>query len=199
VPERPHAIAPSAPGRYGAPGSGVVFAPAAIGAAWNIQGDATRGSFAGEAERICGVALPVEPNTIGRGAKAIALWLGPRSWLLLAGDASALGDPARAREALDAAAGALFDLSDARVAWRISGASAASVLAKACPLDFHPRAFAVGACAQSVFGHVNALYLRDADGFTLLVARSFARDVWHALCESAEEYGYEVQAQAPYR
>jgi len=36
-------------------------------------------------------------------------------------------------------------------------AQAASVLAKACPLDFHPHGFVEAACAQSVLGRVNAL------------------------------------------
>jgi hypothetical protein len=32
-----------------------------------------------------------------------------------------------------------------------------------------------------------------------MVARSFARDAWHALTESAAQHGYEVQSPAPYR
>ena len=68
------------------------------------------------------------------------------------------------------------------------------MLAKGCPLDFHPRAFAEGACAQSVFGHVNALFYRRAasSAFTMMVARSLARDAWRALCVSAAQYGYDV-------
>jgi sarcosine oxidase subunit gamma len=68
------------------------------------------------------------------------------------------------------------------------------VLAKGCPLDFHPRVFAEGACAQSVFGGVNALIYRRAASpvFTLMVARSLARDAWRTLCLSAAPYGYDV-------
>ena len=68
------------------------------------------------------------------------------------------------------------------------------VLAKGCPLDFHPRAFTAGACAQSLFGHVNVLICKrdDIPTFTLMVARSLGRDVWHALCEAAAQYGYDL-------
>ena len=56
-------------------------------------------------------------------------------------------------------------------------------------------------CAQSLFGHVNALFDKhdDAPTFTVMVARSFARDTWHALCESAAQYGYDVLPPAPFR
>jgi hypothetical protein len=92
----------------------------------------------------------------------------------------------RARDALNAVGGALFDVGASRIAWTIAGTQAATILAKACPLDFHPRAFAEGACAQSVFGRVNALFYRRAAApvFTLLVARSLARDAWRTLCLS---------------
>ena len=88
----------------------------------------------------------------------------------------------------------MFDVGASRVAWTVAGTQAATILAKACPLDFHPRAFAEGACAQSVFGRVNALFYRRAAApvFTLLVARSFARDAWRTLCLSAAAYGYDV-------
>jgi sarcosine oxidase subunit gamma len=86
------------------------------------------------------------------------------------------------------------------VAWSIGGPGAATVLATGCPLDFHARAFAPGTCAQSLFAHVNALILRRANGdFTLLVARSFARDIGATLCAAAAQHGYEILAPAPLR
>ena len=76
----------------------------------------------------------------------------------------------------------------------MTGPRATTVLAKGCPLDFHPRAFPANTCAQSLFGHVNALFIKrdDAPTFTVLVARSFARDVFHALIESAGQHGVDV-------
>ncbi len=73
------------------------------------------------------------------------------------------------------------------------------MLAKQCPLDFHARAFADGTCAQSVLGHVNALfYRRDLSSFTVMVARSYARGVWRTLCQSAAQYGYDVVPPHPF-
>ena len=194
-------IGSARPGHYGAAGAGVVLAEATIASAWNVQGDPARSAFVGAARRLFDVALPLAPNTTARIDTVTALWLGPASWLLVAHATSPLIDYAAKREALNAAGGALFDVSASRVAWTISGLHAADLLAKGCSLDLHPRAFATGTCAQSVFGHVNTLIdKRDDDPtFSVMVARSFARDAWHALCEAAAQYGYEVLPPAPYR
>jgi sarcosine oxidase subunit gamma len=195
------AIGSTAPGHYGAAATGVALAETAIAAAWNVQGDPARPPFVDEVQRAFGVALPLAPNTTAATDALTALWLGPMSWLLVAGSASPLADFAATRDALNAQGGALFDLTASRVAWTVAGAHAATVLATSCPLDFHPRAFVAGTCAQSVLGHVNALIVKrdETPAFTVLVARSFARDVWHALCRSAAQHGYDVLVQMPYR
>jgi len=189
------------PGRYGAPAAGALtLREATLARAWNVQGDASRPALSDAAQRLFGVALPTAPNTTARGAAWTALWLGPTSWLVIAARAPQPQlEFAAARDALNAVDGAVFDVSAARAAWTIAGPQSATVLAKGCPLDFHPRAFPQGACAQSLFGHVNALFFRHADdAFTLLAARSFARDVWHALATSSAQYGYDVLPPSPF-
>lgn len=172
----------------------VVLAPVTIAAAWNVQGMRA----AGVAQRLFGVAMPQQPNTMVTHADVTAIWLGPASWLIV-GATTAPGDPAQALAALNDAGGALFDVSASRVAFALSGTRAGAVLAAGSPLDFHPRAFAPGACAQSVFARVNALFCRPrADVFVVLVARSFGRDVWHGLCAAALEYGYDTGAAVPW-
>jgi sarcosine oxidase subunit gamma len=200
VAERDHASPPTQPGHYGAAMTGVTFAEATIACAWNVQGDVERAAFADEAHRLFGVRLPTPPNTIARSDAATALWLGPQSWLLLARHGSTFADYHAARDSLNAAGGALFAVTASRIAWTIAGSHAATVLAKSCPLDFHPRTFQAGTCTQSLLGHVNALFVKDADDtYTVMVARSFARDIWRVLCGSAAQYGYEVKQTAPYR
>jgi sarcosine oxidase subunit gamma len=189
----------SAPGHYGAAGRGVTFAEATIASAWTVQGRAERRPFLDEAQTRFGVSLPVDPNTIARSDTVTVLWLGPASWLLVSSNRAPLGDFEASRAALNAAGGALFDVSDSRVAWTVAGAHAALVVAKGCSLDFHPQVFQPGTCAQSLLGHIGALFVKDADAFTVMVARSFARDVWHALTGGAAQYGYEVLPPAPYR
>lgn len=160
-----------------------------IASAWNIQ--CMRIAGLRVAERLFGIAVPDEPNTTAHHDTLTALWLGPASWLLIS--VVPLCDFAAKRRALNAAGGALFDVSAARAGWKIAGENAALLLGKACPLDFHPRIFPTGACAQSVFGHVNALYYRNGiTTITMLVARSFARGVWRQLCAGAGQYGYDV-------
>jgi len=196
------AIGARTPGRYGASPPQLVLAETIIEVAWNIQGDVAREAFADAVTNAFRVDLPATPNTSTRMNRIRALWLGPRSWLLVSG----MGPPPlpfadfiAQRDTVNAAGGALFDVSASRIAFTLRGARAGPVLAKRCPLDFHARAFAPGRVAQSVFGHVNALFVRADDGaaFTVMVARSYARDVWHALCESAAVDGYEVAPPAP--
>ena len=155
-----------------------------IAAAWNVQGDASRSDFTDQVVRQLSIALPIVPNTTARSDALTAFWLGPRSWLLVAESAgSPLADFVEKRNALNAAGGALFDLSASRVAYRLAGLRATDVLATGCPLDLHPRMFRAGDCAQSVFGRVNVLLYKtdEAPSFVIMVARSFARDVWQAL------------------
>jgi len=162
--------------------------------AWNIRGDAAQSSFAGEAERLLGAPLPLEPNRGVRHAGKTLLWLGPRSWLFAGGTILPDHDFDATRIALNAAGGALFDVSASYVAWMIAGEGAVRVLNRGCPLDLHPSAFRVGQCAQSALGHINALlYKSDArPAFIVMVARSLAVDAWRDLCASATTDGYRI-------
>ncbi len=189
-----NAIDTTRPGHYGAAGTGVTIAETMIVAAWNVQGDPARASFV-EVRRVFDIALPTSPNNIATTGALTAVWLGPRSWLLVAGGVSPLVAYAEKRDALNNVGSALFDVTASRVAWTVSGPRATDVLAKGCPLDFHPLAFSAGTCAQSLLGHVNALLIKhnEAPTFTVMVARSFARGVLHALVESAAQYGCDVQ------
>lgn len=143
-----------------------------IAVAWNVQGNAQN------AESLFGFKLPERPNTLVQLRTALALWLGPKSWLVLMDSAPCAF--AEARDALNASGGALFDVSASRVAFTVRDAQ---VLAKRSPLDFHPDVFLAGTCAQSLFAGVNALFYRsgEAPEFTLLVARSAAREVAQVL------------------
>ncbi|MEO8564821.1 MAG: sarcosine oxidase subunit gamma family protein [Betaproteobacteria bacterium] len=193
-------IGSTAPGHYGAAGSAVFLSEATIAVAWNVQGDAASPPLRAAVQRIAGVALPDAANTAGKGAGVVALWLGPQSWLLIAAGAAALGDFTGARDALNAAGGALFDVSASRVAYVVDGARAADVLAAGCPLDFDRRVFSAGQCRQSLYGRVPALFYHHGKppAWTVLVARSFARDSWHSLCTAAAPYGYTVRAPAKF-
>ena len=180
---------PESPAAAPAPeaAAGATFAEIRIARAWNLRGDPGRATFVAEAQALFGLPLPLQPNTSASSAAGVMLWLGPRSWLWVAGAGAPAPDFDAARRALNAAGGALFDLSASYVAWTISGPEAAHVLNRGCPLDFHPRAFAPGRCAQSVFGHINALFYRpdERPAFVVMVARSLAADARHDLWAAA--------------
>ncbi len=186
---------------YGAAGSSVFLSEATIATRVERAGRApTRRRCAPKCSASQGSRCRAPPIRPARPQACVALWLGPQSWLLVAADADPLGNFAAARDALNAAGGALFDVSASRVAYVIDGPRAVDVLATGCPLDFDPRLFGAGQCRQSLYGRVPALFYRQATtpACTLLVARSFARDTWHSLCMTAAPYGYTVRAAASF-
>ena len=162
--------------------------------AWNVRGDPARPAFVAEAKRLFGVALPLEPNTTARRGDMTIFWLGPRSWLAATTNHVDIDFDA-ARAALNAAGGALFDVSAGYVGWTLSGTAAAQILNRSCPLDLDSRVFTAGRCAQSALGHINALISRstDASEFIVVVARSYAADARHELLESARRDGYRIE------
>jgi len=192
------------PGQYGLAGPAQLsLQRVASGRVWNLQGAADNPAFVAQVMKLWGVgALPTSQRVITSAAHRL-LWIGPRSWLMLGLNPHMHADTAvepsfsDCRDLLNAAGGALFDVSASRVGWTVRGPRAIDLLASGCPLDLHHSAFAPDSCAQSHFGHVAALYHRQADGdFTVYVARSFAEDVWAAICSSAAQYGYEVLPDA---
>jgi sarcosine oxidase subunit gamma len=192
-------IGSTVPGRYGAGGARLVLGELTLAGAWNVQGKPAGSTLVDEVQAMIGVRLPLAPNTMNRTDAIAALWLGPESWLLVARGASPRPDIAAARVSINAAGGAMFDVSAGRVAYAVTGANAEALLAARCPLDFHADAFPVGSCAQSLFGHVGALYYRrGAEDFVVMVARSYARDAWHSLCVSAAAGGYDVAPTATF-
>ena len=180
---------PAPPGAMPAPSdvAGVTFAEIPIARAWNLRGDPRRATFAAEAQSRFGVPVPRQPCTTASTAAGAMLWLGPRSWLWVAATDAPAPDFDGARRALNAVGGALFDLSASYVAWAIRGEAADRVLNRGCPLDFHSRVFPPGHCAQSVFGHINALLYRpdERPAYIVMVARSLAADARHDLWSAA--------------
>ena len=141
----------------------------------NLRGDPEDARFAAAVRGATGLELPRTPNTLSRTETSQLAWLGPDEWLLSlpAGTQPAL--LARLREATTGLHAAVTDLGDSYAIVVLDCADAAEILSCDCPLDFHPRAFAVGTCAQSLVGKANALIVREAEQrFAVTVRRSFA-------------------------
>jgi sarcosine oxidase subunit gamma len=164
-----------------------------------LRGNAQDRAFMAAVGRVLDLLLPGEPCTSATRGRLAALWLGPNQWLIACPADEVAGLISALREALAGGHSAIVDVSDARVALRLAGPSARDVLAKGCPLDLHPRAFAVGSCAQTVLAKAAVLiHLVDDDrargpDFDVYVARSFASYAWMWLEDAGREYGVQVE------
>ena len=143
-----------------------------------------------------GLGLPTVACTSGPWDEAVAFWVGPGEWWLVGADGALTEAAVRAR--LPVPPRAIVNLSHGRTVVRIGGARAGDVIAKGCPLDLDPAAFAAGGCPQSVLAGVNLLLHRLAqdDGFDLYIPRSYARHVWEWLLLAGAEYGVGITAAA---
>jgi sarcosine oxidase, subunit gamma len=164
-----------------------------------LRGDPGDRIFMAAVGRAIDLLLPGEPNTTAARGDLVALWLGPDAWLLTCPPDEAAAHIGSLREALSDVHAAITDVSDGRVALRLRGPNARDVLAKGCPLDLHPRAFAAGRCAQSLLAKGSMLVHLVADDtrgptFDLYVARSFAHYVYAWLEDAGREYGVQVGA-----
>ena len=163
-----------------------------------LRGDPGDRAFMAAVGRAIDLLLPTEPNTTAARGDLTALWLGPDAWLLTCPPEALAALAGSLRDALADVHAAVIDVSDGRVALRLSGANARDVLAKGCPLDLHPRAFATGSCAQSLVVKASVLlHLLDDDArggpaFDLYVARSFAHYLFAWLEDAGSEYGVQV-------
>ena len=102
------------------------------------------------------------------------LWLGPDEWLVVAEPGGAAAIAEELERSLADLHRSVVDVSSNRVVLELSGSSRHDLLSSACPIDLHPRSWADGRCAQSVFGAAQVL-LQERRGTTRLFVRpSFA-------------------------
>jgi sarcosine oxidase, subunit gamma len=166
----------------------------------DLRGDPGDRAFMAAVGRTLDLLLPTEPNSTAARGDLVALWVGPDAWLLTCPPGALATIAGSLRKALADVHAAITEVSDGRVALRLAGPNARDVLAKGCPLDLHPRAFAAGSCAQSLLAKTSVLlHLPDEDAqrgptFDLYVARSFAHYLFAWLEDAGREYGVQVGA-----
>jgi sarcosine oxidase subunit gamma len=177
--------------------AGVRLSERAFRAMITVRGDGGDADFLSAVRAAAGVKLPLAPNTTERGTSVTALWLGPDEWLLTApAGEERLLVPAL-RSSLGERHTAVVDLSESRAVIAVSGRNARDLLSKGCTLDLHPRAFPVGACAQTGLARAGVLiYLvDDTPTFEITILRSFADYLWTWLADAAREYGVALQTE----
>ena len=174
-------------------GAGVVLGERKARGLLVLRGDSADVKFRRSVRAVLGLD-PVKPLTAARQHDVTLLWLGPDEWLVVTPDRRVERIERELRGALDAQHAALTDVSHSRTTLTLSGPDAYAVLAKGCPLDFHPRVFAPGRCAQSRLAKCQVLiHQPGADpAFEIYVPRSFAHYAWKWLEDSGREFGVRV-------
>lgn len=165
----------------------------------NLRGDPGDARFIGAVSKVIGVPLPLTPNTAVDAQAATIYWLGPDEWLIVCAGARTADLERELREALTGVRSSVTDVSGGQTIVVLRGPSVRETLAKGCPLDLHPRAFAGGQCAQSHLAKA-AILLRpiggnaeEGEAMELIFRRSFADYVWTWLEGAAAEYGFAVK------
>ena len=177
-----------------APDGGVVIGECRIRGLLVLRGDAARSGFRSAVSAALGLEPVVEPLTATRKRDVSILWLGPDEWLVVTPDRRIERIEHALRDALDGQYAAVTDVSHSRTILALSGPAARAVLAKGCPLDFHPRVFGPGRCAQSRLAKCQVLIHQTSaePAFELYVHRSFAPYAWTWLEDAGREFGVRI-------
>lgn len=144
-----------------------------------------RAALDGRARASFGVDLPSKPQAI-EAADAVIVWAGPEQWLIIE-PRSAGADASAKLASLLSGLAAVVDVSDSRGLVRISGAAAASVLAKGVPIDLHERIFKPGDAAITHFDHLGIVIWRlpQGEGFEIACARTYSEFFLDGLLRAA--------------
>lgn len=175
-------------------GRGVVVADRdGLGIASVAAGRGKAEALARHARERFGLELPKKPQRMASGDLAF-VGVGPGAWLathergsvMLGRELASLGDLA-----------ATADQSDGYAVLRLTGPRVRDALAKLVFIDLHPDAFAVGSVASTQAAHLGVILWRlddagDGAVFEIAMYRSFAGSFWHALSESAAEFGLQA-------
>ena len=155
----------------------------------NLRGQPEQAAFVDAVRAVVGIEPPRVPNRVVESDGVRIIWLAPSEWLLVTVP-GAQGDLESAlRSALGDLFAAVTDVSSGFTTIEISGHAARDLLARGCTLDLHPRVFAPGHSAQTLFAKasVTIVQLSAAPVFHLIVRRSLAQYLWHWLDDAARD------------
>ena len=172
-------------------GAGIVATEHAFLGHLNLRGDPGDPRFVPAISSALGVAPPVTANTVVETGSATIYWLGPDEWLIVTSGDRVTDLKHKLRDALATIRQSVTDVSGGQTVVVLRGAPVRELLAKGCPLDLHPRAFAIGQCAQSHLAKAPILLrpILDGSAFELVFRRSFADYIWTWLEDAAAEWG----------
>jgi len=139
-------------------------------------------------EAVLGAALPAGCGAVTAAGGSQVLWLSPDEYLVVSQEQPA--ELARAlAEALAGERGSVVDLSANRTTFELAGPRARAVLEKGCPLDLHPREFAVGTAYVTAIGSVPVIVWKvEPEVFRILPRSSFADFLGRWLVDAMAEF-----------
>ena len=173
---------------------GVVLREIPFLAQVGLRGDPGNPEFLAAARGALGLDLPEAPGTVSATGSLSCLRLGPDEWLVVGEPGAEVGLVARLEARTRGLPAAVVDLSAARATLELSGAKSRAVLAKACPLDLHPRAFVPGQSRETNLARTQGIVWlvedRPSSGATwrLLVRGSFAIYLAQWLLDAMAEF-----------
>ena len=175
-------------------GTGVVLGERRPRGLLVLRGDRADAKFRRAVSTALGLGPVAEPLTAARRRDVAMLWLGPDEWLVVVPERRVERIERELRGMLDGRRAALADISHSRAVLSLSGPEARSLLAKGCPLDFHPRVFTPGRCAQSRLARCQVLIhqVSASPEFDIYVHRSFAQYAWTWLEDGGQELGIRI-------
>lgn len=155
----------------------------------NVKGEAHSDVFLAAIKKATGATLPLAPNTVSESDDYIIYWLAPNEWLVQSTQPRVPVIDAVLGKLLAGQFASVVDVSSGNTTLVMTGEKVRSVLQKGCPLDFHPRVFSVGQCAQSHFFKAGIVLRPLANGnVEVIIRRSFADYFGRILVDAAEEY-----------
>ena len=155
----------------------------------NLRGNAKENEFLLATRAVLGQDLPLLANTMSTEHNIFSL--GPDEWLIVTAPGKEKVIASGLRDNLAQQFCAVTDLTGGQIMLRLTGAKARDVLARGCTLDFHPRTFKPGQCAQTGLAKATMLIgmTYDEPSYDIIVRRSFAEYLALWLHHAANEYG----------
>lgn len=142
-------------------------------------------------------AVPAAAAAIKRladGEPLTVLSVGPGHWWIESASSSRSADDL---QTVFEGSASVFDLTDSRVVFEMSGPRIRDALAKMLPIDLHPTVFKTGDVAVTSASHIGVTIWQTADEpcYRLAVARSYCGSFWRSFVASAAEHGCEVSPE----
>ena len=146
------------------------------------------------AERVLGVALPLQPLTSIENGDYSIRWMSPDEWLILVPGLEVFAIETAFRDEMPGHY-SLVNSSGGSTVLELSGENVIELLKKSTPIDLHLTVFPVGKVVSTLFAKTTTTIRRlDQNRFELVIRRSFSDYVWLWIQDASHEYGLVVEA-----